>query len=110
MFAPSARGWGRREKMREPSMGQGRMLATLATLLRVYVESGQRIPDLERDLKDGTVKAIRRLIEKVGEWQIEAESILNDYDFTGCDDVFVVLARQIRDFGKDGKNEILRSP
>ena len=40
-----------------------RMLATLATLLMVYVESHRRIPDLERDLEDGAVKAICALIE-----------------------------------------------
>jgi len=40
-----------------------RMLSTLATLLMVYIESHRRIPDLERDLEDGAVKAIRALIE-----------------------------------------------
>jgi len=42
-----------------------RMLATLATLLQVYVESEKRIPELECDLKDGAVIAIRRLIENM---------------------------------------------
>ena len=46
----------------EMSMTKERMLVTLATLLRVYVESGRRIAELEVDLEDGAVKAIRDLI------------------------------------------------
>jgi len=46
-------------------MNQEKMLATLATLLQVYVQSEKkRIPELERDLKDGVIIAIRAAIEE----------------------------------------------
>jgi hypothetical protein len=59
-----------------------RMLATLVTLLKVYIESHRRIPELERDLEDGAVKAIRRLIE-------------NSNKGTEVDEEFVSLAQSL---------------
>ena len=62
-------------------MNRERMLATLATLLQVYVQSGKRIPKLECDLEDGAVRAIRAIIENgpevsrefVDRWEKEIE-------------------------------------
>jgi hypothetical protein len=47
---------------REEVMIKEKLIRVLATLLKVYIERGIVIPELERDLKDGAVKEIRHLI------------------------------------------------
>jgi hypothetical protein len=86
-------------------MNQKRMLATLATLLQVYVQSGKRIPELERDLKDGAVRAIRALIEEVEEWSKRAGKIhafiVTPADFRKS----TLLLMDIRNFLKEADDE-----
>jgi len=90
-----------------------RMEATLATLLLVYVESGRRIPDLERDLEDGAVIAIRSLIADypklkakydalrgmVEEWKKSATKHENLVNLKAVR----ALLREIRGFGEEEK-------
>jgi hypothetical protein len=88
-------------------INQERMLATLATLLKVYIESHRRIPDLERDLEDGAVKAIRALIEKLGEWQTRAGGLTDKRSryWSKMDNFTLALLEEIRDFGKGAADE-----
>jgi hypothetical protein len=75
---------------RRMSVTKEEMLATLATLLRVYVESGQEIPELERDLKNGAAQAIRCLIENGPEVDDEwIEKWLDKNMACNCHEAFI---------------------
>jgi hypothetical protein len=104
--------------MTEPKVSEKQMLATLATLLKFYVESGIVIPDLERDLKNGSVRAIRAAIEEGGrlrtqieKWQKEAVAIFANLA-TGTKKTqrkelenALMLLQELRYFKLDGEGE-----